>query len=341
MSLKVAMIAILTCCEAVAQLRASPNSTQPPITMELSGCLAPLSDSPDPGERMLAQTRTPMPPAKLCPLLVPESVLEFGVGLDGDSRSATLLVHNVSPAPLILDAFSFGDNVLAMWELGIYDKPPSTRIALPKGAAGKLNIKALIDSKVDHVPLITISREGTVLASIALDYTLVAQETIDVRNMQVLPSGLGEWWSPYYELCLGPAPPHRTYVAGSADFHMVSNDHDHPRNCGAWAVCEMQEEDDDNVCMAFSIQGHHQPDSLFNKGEDKVIYVQNYLKARYKLVADNPTVVNLTKATSQTTLLRQGDSSNERANNETDLVTCDDRRSADDRARCYSQGSRR
>jgi len=72
-------------------------------------------------------------------------------------------------------------------------------------------------------------------------------------------SGDGESWSGWYELRLHEAPPGYTLDSSSVEVHVYDiGVEGHLRRCGAWAVCEITQRDDNDVRARMTVQGHHE-----------------------------------------------------------------------------------
>lgn len=82
------------------------------------------------------------------------------------------------------------------------------------------------------------------------------------KRTQNLPSGMGRFFSPPYEICSDPLPSNSQIVA--AEFRLVGD-----RACGAWAECRETSKTPSQVCWSFSLQGHDEwfpPRPAFSQG---------------------------------------------------------------------------
>ena len=79
---------------------------------------------------------------------------------------------------------------------------------------------------------------------------------------------------PTYRMCLGPTSPHFTLEPGTVRLVMSVKDH--------WNSRAVQQDDND-VCIDFEIQGYHVPDGS-QDGHNEVISVDVSLEATYNFV---------------------------------------------------------
>jgi hypothetical protein len=237
----------------------------------------------------LASQKMPMPAGRL----------DFGIVNEGDTKSAVLTVTNLSAKSLVLDVFGFGNNVRAIWQKDPSSRPPSTRIELLSQQQASLEIKVHIpaewnsDSRFPEeksYPVVTISN-GTAIATIQISYVCIKASSSDRMDVSgSLPSGLGEWWSPMYNLCLGAAAPHNRLKPGSVRMDLSSENPAHERSCGRWAVCNIYKHDDSDVCVQFQVQGHHESDGT-QDGHNEVVMFNARLSASYEFIPQPPPVL--------------------------------------------------
>lgn len=228
---------------------------------------------------------------------MPTGVLNFGFGSEGATGTVDVTVKNVSSRDLVLDAFSFGDNIKAVWKIDPPSPPPITRVRMLRGQAVDLAITLLFDDKVHQFPVVTIS-QGTLIATIEIGYTIINTLPEHRRFRTALPSGLGEWWSPNYHLCSGPALPHRALDPNSVVLEMFSENKDHPRSCGSWAKCSIVQKDNSDVCADTTIQGHHENDGS-KDGHNEVLTIYLTLDSTYNFVPIEPAFEEVSRTESK------------------------------------------
>jgi hypothetical protein len=238
---------------------------------------------------------------------MPAGRLDFGLLGGADTASAVLTVTNLSTKSLVLDVFGFGNNVRAVWQKDPSSKPPCTRIELlsqqraslkievtPGGPPGTYTTKrgeARTWENDGWYPVVTISN-GAAIATIQIAYVEVAF-TFPYDNKlwsDSLPSGLGEWWSPVYNLCLVAAQPHFRLRPGSAHVDLSSENPAHERSCGRWAICTIYKQDDSEVCVHIQVQGHHESDGS-KDGHNEVVMFHFTLSASYDFIPQPPPVL--------------------------------------------------
>jgi hypothetical protein len=168
---------------------------------------------------------------------------------------------------------------LAVWSTSAGHTGPATRTVIAPGATETLLIKLIFNRNAPRLPVVTLSNRGTMWASIVLVYVVVESADLPRQaSTNILPSGLGEWWSPWYRLCLGKSDSHHTLIRDSVSFSLQSEDPNHIRGCGAWAQCRISQADDNDVCADFTVQGHHETNT------DELVHFRGMLGARYRLV---------------------------------------------------------
>lgn len=227
-------------------------------------------------------------------LPIPGSLIYFGQVPDDDTtQTYTVDVHNGSAHQLTLDAFSYGENLRAEWKSAT-PKPPATRTTIPPRASVELLVNVKFKSNLPQIPFVAISNSSKVLATIGMGYFALVGSGEHREVQQSLSSGLGEWWSPIYTLCLGAAGPHRSLEPSTAKF-VIASVGGHPRSCvgQGYSECTPTQADDNNVCENFKVQGHHQPNGTHD-GDNEVIRVNATLSALYKIVPDTPQIFAVT-----------------------------------------------
>jgi len=237
---------------------------------------------------------------------MPVGRLDFGFVGSGDTPSAVLNVTNESDKPLVLDVFGFGNNVRAVWQKDSSAKPPLTRIEIgahqhagleiqmaqggPPGTSTTIGRLRRNGGENDGwYPVVTISNGSVIAATIQIAYIPVGttSQYNNSNSSDSLPSGLGEWWSPVYNLCLGPAQQNFRLRPGSAQVDLKSENPAHERSCGRWAICTIYQQDESAVCAHIQGQGHHEPDDS-KDGHNEVVMFHFTLNASYDFIPQPP-----------------------------------------------------
>lgn len=241
---------------------------------------------------------------------LPASMIDFGLILNSDTtKTFSLMVQNKSKRKLTLDAFSYGNNLKAVWKSGATN-PPATRAIIPIGGTEELLVNVNFTNNPNVTSMVTISEKKLIASVGVVYYQLLGFLTPgDPRGpvpegaqrrmvQQMLSSGLGEWWQSY-RLCLGASGEHFTLIPGSPAF-IIGSHGDHPRNCASYSHCNPGEAGDTDVCETFEVQGHHEPDGT-KDGHNEVLQFVATLWADYKLVPDKPQIYAIEAKTTEDT----------------------------------------
>jgi hypothetical protein len=152
------------------------------------------------------------------------------------------------------------------------------------GERKDLELKSQFSSSEDPPKVITLMAFDTEIVEIfgkeLIQPSLAILKRVDQSPAVFWFSGSGEWWSQWYTLSLGPAPPGYSYEPGSVSY-AVKEYHDRERSCGRWAQCELLRADNDDVAVRFSVQGHHE--GSWTGDTNAQVRFTAWVQARYKL----------------------------------------------------------
>lgn len=204
--------------------------------------------------------------------------VDLGVVGNGQVIDLIFNLQNESASPRVLQLDRKTQAIVANWEGGTW-----TTVAEPR-ALKKLNVRVHVDQlkPSDTLDLVGKAPGGEETSVARISFPITDKRELQVareRSSPPTPSGAFSAFSGPHRLCLGPAPPGYSLVPDSASFWLTGD-----RQCGAWATCDWEQRDDQDVCFAFRLQGH---------SEDPRDLVQprtstGYVRAQYRLRWANP-----------------------------------------------------
>jgi hypothetical protein len=186
-------------------------------------------------------------------------------------KTYVLQVHNLADQDRLVDIRVEGNGISAEFEGSTW----STVVSRGKATPLRMRVSPKQFAQTDRVRFVGGGKE---IAAIRINLLVTDPTRLMTKDSGERLSGSSGDFSPAYRVCLGSAPPGYTLVRGSEEFWLTGD-----RRCGAWSTCEWIRRDDEDVCFAFSLQGHNE--DLHNGGQR---LSEGHLKAQYKLVAAPP-----------------------------------------------------
>lgn len=189
--------------------------------------------------------------------------LDFGNVANNTTKILSLRIRNVTGQRIVLDAFSWSSSLQVRWAGSDSVQDLSNRTTLEPGAENSLNVRAFFSDADHSIRAISIMRSGAEITQIVekglIRPTREVSKIADQSPAAFLFSGNGTDWSGWYELRLGATPPGYDLEKDSVRFSIQEIPGEaNVRRCGAWAVCEELQTDDNDVAFRFTVQGAHE-----------------------------------------------------------------------------------
>jgi hypothetical protein len=212
------------------------------------------------------------------------SILDFGAVNAGTPTRAEMIVKNVSDQSLVLDTFSFGNNLSSEWLESERTDGLRTRTTIGANESRHLEIDVLFDGSPSSQ--LSFMTQGKELLTLGVSYQ-IKSPTYCRQTLGGALSSMGDGQGGWYTFCLGRALPGYELSPTPAPLFAVHEDihyRGHTRACDAdFTHCKLVQADDNDVCYSVSVQGHHSGGGIGGSSENSRIGVNTLLRAYYHL----------------------------------------------------------